>query len=79
MAVPGVLPIILNVLIPRNESFKKSLCIYAEYFIDEEKYFFYLFTQNLYSAFVTVCIAIAVDTTYVNCVQHVLGLFNIIQ
>lgn len=79
VASPGVVPIILNAILPRNESFKKSLCIYAEYFVDQDEYFYYLFSHTIFCGLMTVGIHAAIDTTFASCVQHALALLNIVK
>ncbi|OXU20689.1 hypothetical protein TSAR_013728 [Trichomalopsis sarcophagae] len=77
VTMPAVIPMILNIILTRNETFKKSLCIYCEYYIDQDKYFFYIFLHHIIAGVVTIFLTIGIDTSYVNCIQHVLTLFNV--
>ncbi|NP_001177556.1 odorant receptor 170 [Nasonia vitripennis] len=77
VTLPAVIPMILNIILTRNETFKKSLCIYCEYYIDQDKYFFYIFLHHIIAGIATIFLTIGIDTSYVNCVQHVLALFNV--
>ncbi|OXU29180.1 hypothetical protein TSAR_000295 [Trichomalopsis sarcophagae] len=78
--LPGTLPTILNIIAPLNESRPtKVLCFYAEYFIDQEEYYYQLLFQTFIGVMSTVFINATVDTLYVICAHHSDGLFNIVS
>lgn len=76
---PLVVPHILNVLLPLNVSRQSSLCYYSEYFIDQEKYIFYLALHTFVVVFIIAVIAVAGITTYIKSVLHAVGLFKTIE
>ncbi|OXU20688.1 hypothetical protein TSAR_013727 [Trichomalopsis sarcophagae] len=59
---------IINAILERNKSFDKSLCIYCEYFVDQKKYFFYIFTYHIIAGIVTIFMTLGIDTSYMNCI-----------
>uniref|UniRef100_A0ABD2WQB5 Odorant receptor n=1 Tax=Trichogramma kaykai TaxID=54128 RepID=A0ABD2WQB5_9HYME len=79
ISINAFVPVLLNYILPGNTTYQKQLCIYAEYFVDQEKYFYYIFTHTMIIGVMTVYVATAIDSVFVCCVQHVLGLFNIIK
>ncbi|XP_014227051.1 odorant receptor 9a-like isoform X1 [Trichogramma pretiosum] len=79
VSITAFVPVLLNHVLPGNQTYQKQICIYAEYFVDQEKYFYYIFTHTMVIGVMTVYVATAIDSVFVNCVQHVLGLFNIIK
>uniref|UniRef100_A0ABD2WAK8 Odorant receptor n=1 Tax=Trichogramma kaykai TaxID=54128 RepID=A0ABD2WAK8_9HYME len=79
VSITAFVPVFLNYVLPGNQTYQKQICIYAEYFVDQEKYFYYIFTHTMVIGVMTVYVATAIDSVFVNCVQHVLGLFNIIK
>ncbi|XP_058799038.1 odorant receptor 63a-like isoform X1 [Phymastichus coffea] len=75
----AVIPMLLNEILTKKEPLPKMLCLYGEFFVDQEKYFNHIFLLILFSGIGHMAITTAIDGTYINCVQHILGLFNIIK
>ncbi|OXU17654.1 hypothetical protein TSAR_016733, partial [Trichomalopsis sarcophagae] len=73
---PALSPIIINKIL--NTTYKKSLCIYAEYFVDEDKYFYYICSHVYICAVVATTLFTTFDSTFVLIVQHTIGLLNVL-
>ncbi|OXU24616.1 hypothetical protein TSAR_008383 [Trichomalopsis sarcophagae] len=79
VTLPSVVPLMLDLILPLNESRGVNLCYYAEYFIDQQKYFIYLLLHTFICVSFTILIVTAVDSTFVSIVYHAIGLFNILE
>lgn len=76
---PQVVPAIIDMIIPLNESRPKMICYYAEYFIDQKKYLIPLVCHTFVCVGITLLIVSSVDTSYITIAYHVLGLFNVLK
>ncbi|KAJ8674159.1 hypothetical protein QAD02_005421 [Eretmocerus hayati] len=74
----AVIPLVLDILSPEKVPRKRHLCLYVQYFIDEEKYFTHLMTYLVIAIYSTVIVGQSTDPTYVLCMEHLLGLFEIV-
>lgn len=72
-------PALLDLILPLNESRTKMLCYYAEYYIDQQKYLYYLLPHTFIGVASTLLIVASVDTTFIAVTYHVLGLFNLLM
>ncbi|KAJ8675273.1 hypothetical protein QAD02_011059 [Eretmocerus hayati] len=79
VSAQAVLPTILNMLFPVDEPRIKKLCYFAEYFVDEQEYFYYLFLHTVIVVSLTGAVHVAVGTSYFGCVYHTLGRFDILM
>lgn len=79
VTLPAIVPSLLNIAFPLNESRPKVLCYYAEYFIDQQEYFYYLVLHTFICVAFSILILTAVDSTFVSCVYHIIGLFKIVE
>ncbi|OXU17576.1 hypothetical protein TSAR_002007 [Trichomalopsis sarcophagae] len=79
VTLPSVVPLMLDLLLPLNESRQLKLCYFAEYFIDQQKYFVYLFMHTFFGVSFTILIVTAVDSTFVSIVHHALGLYKVLE
>ncbi|XP_031776906.1 uncharacterized protein LOC107981895 [Nasonia vitripennis] len=70
-------PMIINKIL--NTTYKKSLCIYVEYFVDEDKNFYYIFSHVYICAVVATFLFTTFDSTFVLIVQHTIGLLKVLK
>ncbi|XP_036150658.1 uncharacterized protein LOC105832575 [Monomorium pharaonis] len=70
-----LVPKILNVIIPLNESRPLMYVYQAEYRVEKEKYYNLIFFHSCVATSITAIILFTVDTTYIMCVLHACGLF----
>lgn len=69
---------IYDILVPLNGSHRLECPFVAEYFIDEEVYYYYILL-HMYTIFlVGLTVVIATEAFYAICVQHACGLFHIV-
>ncbi|XP_011873932.1 PREDICTED: uncharacterized protein LOC105565391 [Vollenhovia emeryi] len=71
------LPLILDVIIPMNESRPRQTIINVEYFVDEETYFLAIWTHiciHFYAGFITI---MAITTIILAYISHICALFRI--
>ncbi|OXU23689.1 hypothetical protein TSAR_009084 [Trichomalopsis sarcophagae] len=77
--MPAIAPAVLDIVIPLNESRKKTFPYYAEYFIDDEAYYYQLMGHGTIVFTVSVMVYVSIDTMYACCAQHLCGLFSIVE
>ncbi|GAB1867901.1 Odorant receptor [Camponotus japonicus] len=69
---------ILDIISPLNESRPKKMPHAAEFFVNQDKYY-YVLLLNTYMGYVAcVSIAVAADTIYVTLVEHICGMYDIL-
>lgn len=76
---PGVVSTVFDYLMPLNVSRPKVLSFYAEFFIDQQKHYYELLCCTYFSFAMVVSIYTTIDSTYSCCVQHIVGLFSIVE
>lgn len=76
---PIVIPEILDKIMPLNVSRQKTICYYAEYFIDQEKYLIYLVIHTFFGVIITCMVSLAVLPIFVSGIFHAIGLLSIIR
>ncbi|XP_039305968.1 uncharacterized protein LOC120357945 isoform X6 [Solenopsis invicta] len=74
-----LLPKILDILIPLNESRPLAYIYQAEYRVDKEKYYYPILLHCSVTSIITVTILFTVDTTYIICVLHACSLFTAVS
>ncbi|XP_020285619.1 uncharacterized protein LOC109855589 [Pseudomyrmex gracilis] len=74
-----LIPRILDVAKPLNESRPLKMIYQAEYRIDKEKYYYPILLHAYLSSMITVGIVLTIDTTYIICVLHACSLFTAIR
>lgn len=74
-----LMPRILDILIPLNESRPLAYVYQAEYRVDKEKYYYPIVLHSYITSITTVVILFTVDTTYIVCVLHTCSLFSAIR
>lgn len=77
MTIP-LLPKILDVIIPLNESRPSIYVIAGEWGVDKEKYYYPILLHSYVAAIVSTRCMVNVDTMYMICVLHGCSLFNAI-
>ncbi|EFN89953.1 Putative odorant receptor 22c [Harpegnathos saltator] len=73
----SLVPYILDRVLPLNESRPIVLPYEAYYFVDERKYFFYIFSQGFVAAEIVVIGLVAYDTMFMTFVEHLCGIFSV--
>lgn len=71
-------PRILDLVIPLNDSRPIMLGYPAYYFVDEQQYFYYIFSHALLSTGICMTGLIAHDCMFLIYVEHVCGLFGVV-
>lgn len=71
------IPILLDIAIPLNESRPHELLLVAEYFIDQEKYFYIISIYIAIGLIVTLSCIIATESFSLTNALHAFGLFKI--
>lgn len=74
-----MLPIVLDFIIPLNESRPKLRVVKAEFFVDPYDYFYEIYLTYCVIAVVSVTVLMSIDTTYTAVVHQILGSFNVIK
>ncbi|CAB0035229.1 unnamed protein product [Trichogramma brassicae] len=70
---PVALPYILNRYLPENMTLKRSLCVHIEAFIDQDKYFNYIFCLVIHMVMLVLLITCALDLAYTSCITYIMG------
>ncbi|XP_014484572.1 PREDICTED: uncharacterized protein LOC106749535 [Dinoponera quadriceps] len=73
----SLVPQILDIVLPLNESRPVVLPFEAYFFVDEKEYFFYIFLHGLIVAEIAIMGLIAFDTMFMTFVEHVCGIFAV--
>ncbi|KAH0946926.1 hypothetical protein HN011_010784 [Eciton burchellii] len=75
--VSQIFPIILDIVLPINGSRLRRLHITAEYFLDQEKYFFFILFHMDTAVFISKIALVATGTMFITYLHHTCGMFNI--
>jgi len=78
VTIPSLGPMLLDVILPLNESRPRQLQIYAEFGVDHDKYLFPLSFYIGIIIVVGIAIMVAVDTMHITCTAHACSLFQLI-
>ncbi|XP_014485408.1 PREDICTED: uncharacterized protein LOC106749947, partial [Dinoponera quadriceps] len=73
----SLIPRILDIVLPLNESRPIVLPFEAYYFVDEREYFFYIFFQGAIIADIAIMGLIVHDAMFMTFVEHVCGVFAV--
>lgn len=73
------MPVFLDMIEPLNYTRQRMFPYFAEYFIDDQKYYFELTVHCWIVCILSVQIFGTFDTTYAQCVQHARALFAIVE
>ncbi|XP_072744247.1 uncharacterized protein [Anoplolepis gracilipes] len=74
---PFIIPIILDIFVPLNHSRPQQLLFPGEYFIDQQKYFYFIFLHFNITVAIVLTILISTESLYVTHVLHACGMFQI--
>ncbi|XP_011878591.1 PREDICTED: odorant receptor 67c-like isoform X2 [Vollenhovia emeryi] len=74
-----LLPRILDIVIPLNESRPLAYVYQAEYRVDKEKYYYPIIIHSYITSTMTGVILFTVDSTYIVCVLHACSLFTAVS
>ncbi|XP_067211475.1 uncharacterized protein [Linepithema humile] len=74
-----LVPDVLDVLAPLNESRSRYLPFVTEYFLDEEKYFYLTFFHMNTVVLIGITTVVCTETFFFACVYHICGMFKIIS
>ncbi|KAL0117357.1 hypothetical protein PUN28_010301 [Cardiocondyla obscurior] len=69
---------LLDVILPLNESRTKNIAVYSDYGVDQDEYFVPIFVYTTVMIMVGINILVATDTMHVSCTVHACSLFRII-
>ena len=72
-------PAVLDMIDPLNETRPKAFPYFAEYFIDDQKYYFELTVHGWIVCILSVQIYATFDSTYAQTVHHACALFAIVE
>lgn len=78
ITIPSIGPMFLDIVLPLNESRPRHLAVYAEYGIDQNKYFVAIFLYTSIMILVGLTIMVAADTMHIACTTHACSLFQVI-
>ncbi|XP_033180382.1 odorant receptor 9a-like isoform X1 [Bombus impatiens] len=70
-------PAFLDIIIPLNETRQRHQMFRLTYFLDENRYFYPIYFHSLWCSFVTVMIAVTIDSLYIQIVHHDCAIFAI--
>ncbi|XP_071571210.1 uncharacterized protein [Temnothorax nylanderi] len=73
----SLIPHVLNAILPLNESQPIFMPYEAYYFVDGEKYFFYIFFHALVGVEIGITAVIAHDCMLLICIQHICSVFAV--
>jgi hypothetical protein len=72
-----LLPQILDIMLPLNESRPLIMPYDAYYFVDSEEYYFYIFLHNLVGMGIVLVAVLAHDCMFITYIEHICSLFAI--
>ncbi|KAF3054227.1 Odorant receptor 305 [Nylanderia fulva] len=70
-------PDVLNIILSINESRSHHLIIMTEYFIDQQKYFYFIFLHTIAALIIGATAMVAIGTMFITYLQLVCGMFKI--
>lgn len=71
-------PLVMDVIVPLNESRTMDFPVISEYFIDKDKYFYPIFIHMSFTILLSITVIVAADTQLMVFSCHVSGLFAIV-
>nr|QNL15066.1 olfactory receptor 122 [Aulacocentrum confusum] len=74
-----IIPKILDLVLPLNESRPAVYLFQAEYFIDQEKFYYFILIHSYISCVIAVSILLAIDTEYAIHVYHGCSIFAAVR
>ncbi|NP_001177551.1 odorant receptor 158 [Nasonia vitripennis] len=79
VSTPIIVPNVLDVVIPLNESRAKTFPYFIEYFIDTEVYYYQLMAHGTLCFTISALVYVSIDTMYATCSQHLCSLFDVVE
>ncbi|XP_029661561.1 odorant receptor 67a-like [Formica exsecta] len=76
--IPSLGPMLLDIVLPLNGSRSRHFAVYAEYGIDQNKYFVEIFLYTTIMITVGITIMVSVDTMHIACTAHACSLFQVV-
>ena len=73
-----LIPVILDLVVPLNESRPKQPLFVAEYFADQDKYLYPILAQDYICSISATSLIVVVETMFVVYTQHACGIFSMI-
>lgn len=70
---------VMDVLNPLNESRKKEPLFHTEHFVDEDRYYYSIYFHLVFMLTIAIIQVIVADCFLANFIQHVIGLFDILE
>ena len=74
-----MLPILMDFVIPLNESRPKLRVVKAEFFVDPYDFYYEIYFTYCVITVVSVTVLMSIDTMYTAVVHQNLGIFNVIK
>lgn len=71
------IPNLLDLVAPLNQSRPRHLLIVAEYFVDNDEYFYHILVYIVMSTFIIQTALMSTTSIYVAFIQHACGMFEI--
>ncbi|KAL0127080.1 hypothetical protein PUN28_005416 [Cardiocondyla obscurior] len=75
----SLVPRILDIIFPLNDSRPIMLAYPAYYFVDENEYFYYIIFHMIICAIMCLTALIAHDIMFFTYVEHICGLFAVVR
>ena len=72
-------PQILNIILPLNESRPWKRIYQSYYYLDSDKYFFYILFHEQMAISLSITTVVCVDSTYVKYAEHACCMFSILR
>ncbi|OXU29015.1 hypothetical protein TSAR_005143 [Trichomalopsis sarcophagae] len=73
-----LLPLVLDIVQPLNESRPLKPLFMCEFFVDPDKYYFTILAQNYMSALASPLPLVGMDLFFINCCNHICGIIGIL-
>jgi len=70
---------IFDIVLQMNVSRFHTIPIMTEYFVDQEKYFYFILLGINITICVTSVITVAIETMFITIFQHIYGMFKIVR
>uniref|UniRef100_A0ABD2XIF5 Odorant receptor n=1 Tax=Trichogramma kaykai TaxID=54128 RepID=A0ABD2XIF5_9HYME len=74
-----LMPTLLDLVIPLNESRPKMHLLKGEFWFDGDEHYWQIFQIDSISCIMASTVVMTVDSFYANCTEHCLGLFAIVK
>ena len=74
-----LIPLVLDILIPQNESRPSIMFVRAAYMFDTDKHFFKLYIFYVIASITTGVAFVCTDSTFTIIMHQILGMFAIVQ